>query len=274
MLMQAILLGGAMAALQGCTSAPAQPARDAWTFQNVSTDDALPADFTKRTVYGDSSAVRGNLPDFIGHAIEIDKDGNAKKISAGRFVVNDTKPPIVPIDAASGQIYSSKIDKQFKESGSASYLVASISTSMSNDDMLEVIIRDVATSSLDSDKIDQQKLAAFAKSLPAKAGVQRCFVQGVRIASISYRKYAKADANAKVAAGTAFQAGGAVYNTSEQFTGDYKLSIDCIDLDILRPLVSAVGLSEDPKGVFSNVAQLRPSRALLLTSGTPQEVLK
>jgi len=213
-----------------------------YAFQDIKYNDKLPDDFTNRVVYADSAAVRANLSDFVGHIIHINTaDGRATKL-LDRFVLANAKPPVSPVDPASGKLYYSKIDRSFKGSAKSSFL-ATISVDLSSQDMLEILIQDVATVSLPSDQVDQQRLAKVAASAPIP-GTLRCFVQGARIAAINYKVFTQIDKDGKIAYGDSFQADGHVYSSRAGYSTDFKVSVDCIDLDVLRSSLGSLNLAE------------------------------
>src|SRR4051794_14937894 len=91
-----------------------QSDKSGWTLKDTTKDVSLPDDFRNRVGYPDSSAVRDDLPDFVGHVIGISQNGLATKLTIDRLVLDDARPALKPIAPAAGRIYSSKIGKGFR----------------------------------------------------------------------------------------------------------------------------------------------------------------
>lgn len=213
----------------------------------------LPSDFSNRVVYKDSASVRDNLSDFVGHVVEIDLASGAANKSLVRYVLANYQPPVKGVDPAAGKLYESKVSSSFKTDQKLSYL-ATLNVNVAGDQMLEVVLHDVAVASLDTDKIDVPRLKALVKDLKPKPGVLRCFVQGARIAAINYKIYKKITGAVKAAYGDTFQSGNEIYSSENTYSQDYKASIDCVDLDSVSSLLAGQGLgAEDTDAAFRAV---------------------
>jgi hypothetical protein len=211
-----------------------------YQFKDVAqVNDPLPSDFAGRTVYKESAAARGDLADFVGHIVEIGTlDGKSKKLLE-RYVVADYMPPVQGIDPNAGRLYYSKVDQGFTANAKVSYL-ATLDVQVAANEMMEILVQDVALVALPTNKIDMKALRAVMSS-PVKPNTMRCFVQGVRLASITYKKYTKLDVNEKTAYGETFQVNGAVYCSTANDSTDFKVSLDCVDLDELKTNTQSSG---------------------------------
>lgn len=202
--------------------------------QKVNT--SLPEDFSNRVVYRDSSSVRDNLPDFVGHVVEIERSTGTANKSLVRFVKEGFMPVVQVVDPAAGKLYESKISSGFKTSQKVNYL-ATIDVNVTGDQMLQVLIQDASFINLDTAKVDVDALKAYVATLQPKAGYLRCFVQGARVATINYKVYQKITGVVKAAYGETFQSGNEIYSTNQSYMQDFKVSVDCIDLDTVSPLL-------------------------------------
>jgi hypothetical protein len=134
--------------------------------------------------------------------------------------------------------------------------------------MLEVTIRDVAVAALKSRQIDTKALVELAKT-PNNSGGLRCFVQGVRVASIIYKKFSRIGVDASIAVSELFKSGNSYFGSSNAFSGDFKLSLDCIDLDVLAPKVSGSQLEESDEDLLADPDRFRPARGRLAVGALP-----
>jgi hypothetical protein len=212
----------------------------------------LPRDLTTRLVYEESAAVRDDISDLTGRVVTIRRtDGNTKKRSE-RLVV--AGPPTVVERVSDGVVYESKVDKRASSQAKGTYL-AGLEATFGVADMLEVTITDVATARLRDDQVDWAKVHHFANELREVADTTTCLVQGARLATISYRAYAKSTSRSSLAQGDVFAFGGSIYSSTQRHTVDYVVSLDCLALSAVRDIANRTGLSQLPEA-------LRPIRAV------------
>ena len=205
----------------------------------------LPRDLTGRLVYADSAAVRDDIGDLTGRIVTIQGDGGTRK-SSERLLVPGPHPPVERI--TEGLVYESKIDQQASVSAKGTYLVT-LSGAFSNSSMLEVTITDVASVRLSDAQIDWPRLRLAAAELHEQAGESSCFVQGVRLAMITYRAYAKSSISNGSAYGDVFAFAGSVYSSSQKRTVDYRVSLDCLALSMVKTVARRTGLAELPEAM-------------------------
>ena len=230
----------------------------------------LPSDWTNRVIYKDSASARADLSDFVGHVIEIDRKTGATNKSLVRYVLNDHRPPITQVDSASGKLYESKLSSNFKTDQKLNYL-ASLNVNATSEQMIELLVEDISFVTLDTSKIDISKLKPFLKDLKPKDGYLRCLVQGARIAAVKYKLFQKVKGIAKVGYGSTFQSDNEVFSSRDSFSRDYKVSIDCIDLDNISALLAGQGFSsgdyEDSlKSMLSKPEKYAPAGGLVVPS--------
>ena len=203
----------------------------------------LPDDFTRRIVYRDSAAVRDDIADLTGRVITIEQDGRANKNSE-RLIVPGPTPTVERV--SDGVVYESKIDRSAMESAKGTFL-ESLSHELKAESMLEITISDVASARLSDAQIDWDRLRRFAASYREAAGSRSCFVQAVRLASLTYRAYVKSGTKSNYAAyGDVFVFSGAVYSSSQRHTVDYRISVDCMSIAALKSAAERTGLSSLP----------------------------
>jgi hypothetical protein len=210
---------------------------------HASVNVPLPGDFTRRLIYADSAAIRDHIGDLAGRIITFGPAGVARKASE-RLLAQVPPPPLEQI--ADGLVYESKIDQQASVAAKGTYL-ATLSGAFSGSNMLEVTITDVASVRLNDDQIDWHRLRQLAATMTDATETSSCFVQGVRLAMVTYRAYVKSDSKSGMAYGDVFAFDGSVYSSSQKHTVDYAVSVDCISMAVIKQIAQRTGLSPLPE---------------------------
>jgi hypothetical protein len=85
----------------------------------------------------------------------------------------------------------------------------------------------------------------------------------VRLAMITYRAYAKSSMSNGSAYGDVFAFDGSVYSSSQKHTVDYRVSLDCLALSVVKTVANRTGLSELPEAM-REVDAISALRALVM----------
>jgi hypothetical protein len=210
----------------------------------------LPRDFTMRVIYADSAAVRDNISDLVGRMVAFDRGGLAQKISQ-QLLVAGTSLTIEPV--SDGPLYESKVDRNASVSAKGTYL-ATLSGAFGANSMLEVSVSDIAAVRLSDAQIDWVGVYRSVRAIPESLENHPCFVQGVRLATVTYRAYTKREQKNSIAYGDVFAFDGAIYSTTEEHTADYVVSLDCLSAATMKEITSRTGLSDPPQALLESRA--------------------
>jgi hypothetical protein len=103
--------------------------------------------------------------------------------------------------------------------------------------MMELLIQDIAKSTLPDSVINDKKLMAFFKKIPAADRRNLYFIKGSLLTIINNKKYDKTSYTAKINT-TRLTADGNTFKEANKFSKERLVSLDLISLDNVIAMVT------------------------------------
>lgn len=221
------------------------------SFADEQVDKPLPQDLRNRTLVSDSSLFKYHLGELVGHVVLRKSDGTFTRLQR----IAPSAPAVEVLK--DGTLYKSKVTLNSRAQGS--YLL--FSAALSAEQASEVTIADAAHAYLETLPSSVTDAATRAYST---RNSDLFFVQGVVMSVMTRESWIAIDSDAKGVVGSAAGISGQVYNGQRDFSRDYHIAVELVDLFKMGKL-----LSEDPfpVGELSYPLHEVPGYAEASTSG-------
>jgi hypothetical protein len=221
-------------------------------------NQTLPQDLTNRVFWNQTDLFKFNIEQLTGSIIYAeDTSGNFTR--GPRIVDSGSTLQIKTVE--NGVRYHAKIDKGFN----ADLKLLIFSAGISQDQVIDVKITDLLYVFINYEKIPIDSLLKVAKAI--KYPGKKYYIQGALLTSIDEQYNSKVSGNGALV-GSAFGANGKVYNESEKFTEDFRISLTLIDLDKLKFFANSNNLNnaEELKN-FIQASTLKNSSQVISING-------
>jgi hypothetical protein len=186
-------------------------------------EEALPEFYTDRKFYQGSGVYAYFVNALPGNVVKLDPI--SKTFSIATLTGYATTPPPVKI-LENAVIYSSKVDSGFSFNGS----VVLGGFEVSEEEAMEIIIKDDVACLLENSMIDVPNLTAFAQNLGNLDNY--FFIKGCVLSSVTAKKYRKQKFSAKINA-SFLTMGGETYSSNEKFSSQSLLSMEIVPLSVV-----------------------------------------
>lgn len=191
-------------------------------------NEELPKSYTGRKIIKNTAALSYDIFYLPGNIVRFDEaDSNYVLVTLKAMLKNSVNPTAESLD--NEILYSNKIDD--RASFNASALIAGLS--VEKNQLLELVIQDVAKSVAPDNLIDEEKIRENLMKIDSERRKDYYFIKSVLLTTVQNRKYQKSDFSAKVNLNY-LTANGTVYSTNEKFSKERVVSMDLVSLnDIL-----------------------------------------
>ncbi len=186
--------------------------------------DRIAKEWENRVIFKGGGSWISNLGQLPGYLLYYyaTEDSSLDYDLLPQYFVSSNAEPIVndqPVERYNGIIKGS-------DAADLSYLVGKIG--ISKDHVTELIITDVSQIQIDRDDIPPYDSIATRTRIPAKT-VAVYYIKGVVLSSIVHKTYTQRKSSGAIT-GTAFGAEGSTFASAEDFSVDYKIGIDYLNI--------------------------------------------
>ena len=192
----------------------------------VFVNEALPVHFVGRTFIRKLAAATYDIHTLPGNIVEMGVDSNLTIVTLKSISLPAYKPKLELLD--NEILYDNRIND--KASFNASFLIGGLS--VEKDRMMQLIIQDVAKSSIPDSFRNDKKVAEILKKIPAARRKNLFYISGAVLTTVTSKKYDKSSYSSKVNTNW-LTAEGSVFMEATKFSKDRLVSLDLIALDTL-----------------------------------------
>lgn len=187
-------------------------------------NEEFPKSYMERTFAKGLAASTYDLFLIPGNIVRYDsvkKEYQRKTLVA--FIKNNKQP--INETIADGIIYSNKINKEASFNGS--FIIGGLS--VSNKQILELVVQDVTKSHVPDSLIDQKAIEKAIKTIPEKDRANYYYVKNATLTLINYKKFRETKIDTKINT-TYVTAEGGVYNSDDKFSKERIVSLELVSL--------------------------------------------